>query len=338
MFCVHYWQFRYYTIFFSPRNRRSKIGKFFNFFRKNFSKLIKPRRWEIFSNFFIQKSNSLPRQDVLRTFIKLSLLYEFFSPRNRRLKIGKIFNFFRKNFSKLIKPRRWEIFSNFFMQKSNSLPRQDVLRTFIKLSLLYEFFSPRNRRLKIGKFFNFFRKNFSKLIKPRRWEIFSNLFIQKSNSLPRQDVLRTFIKLSLLYEFFSPRNRRSKIGKFFNFFRKNFSKLIKPRRSTTFSVLCQMFFFQKQEPKLHFGWKKFRYSKFLSAEELLTKTTWNSSKILPNFSNTFKFSQYKSLTPYRVTHSAPFKNYYVFWQQARLPKIFQNILVFWAEKFSTVTY
>ena len=149
---------------------------------------------------FIQKSNSLPRQDVLRTFIKLSLLYEFFSPRNRRLKIGKIFNFFRKNFSKLIKPRRWEIFSNLFIQKSNSLPRQDVLRTFIKLSLLYEFFSPRNRRLKIGKFFNFFRKNFSKLIKPRRWEIFPNL--QKSNSLPPQDILRTFIKLSVYTNFF----------------------------------------------------------------------------------------------------------------------------------------
>ena len=184
----------------------------------------------------MQKSNSLSLQDVLRTFIKFSLFYEFFSPRNRRSKIGKFFNFFRKSFSKLIKPRRWEVFLNFFIQKSNSLPRQDVLRTFIKLSLIYEFFSPRNRRSKIGKFFIFCQKNFSKLIKPRRWEIFWNLFIQKSNSLPRQDVLRTFIKLSLLYEFFSPRNRRSKIGKFFNFCLKNFSKLIKPRRSTTFSV------------------------------------------------------------------------------------------------------
>ena len=128
---------------------------------------------------FIQKSNSLPRQDVLRTFIKLSLLYEFFSPTNRRLKIGKFFNFFRKNFSKLIKPRRWEIFSKLFIQKSNSLPPQDILRTFIKLSVLYEFFSQRNRRLKIGKIFNFFRKHFSKLKKTAQMRNLFELFYAK---------------------------------------------------------------------------------------------------------------------------------------------------------------
>ena len=113
------------------------------------------------------------------------------------------------------------ILLNFTTSKTWNSVKNDTNRrgsmfcvTLLTISLLYNFFSPRNRRSKIGKFFNFFRKNFSKLIKPRRWEVFLNLFIQKSNSLPRQDVLRTFIKLSLLYEFFSPRNRRSKIGKF----------------------------------------------------------------------------------------------------------------------------